>query len=192
MNDVSVCQQHFDELSDTYRIRSIKVYRMELAEEQAVPVLPCLDHEAMLHQRIPPHAAAYIENRTSHDLHEIVFIPESSLIEVDIISTDAEASQDSREQLRQELRQRFPTYRIKEKGLSYLRGDRRVMKACRAQVSLRDVLNGDDWRPQDFSFIAFSAGLPQRLESSGLARCNTLRLDSSVLSLFIMVSKQYT
>ena len=145
MNDVSVCQQHFDELSDTYRIRSIKVYRMELAEEQAVPVLPCLDHAAMLHQRIPPHAAAYLENRTSHDLHEIVFIPESSLIEVDIISTDAEASQDSREQLRQELSERFPTYRIKEKGLSYLRGDRRVMKACRAQVSLRDVLNGDDF-----------------------------------------------
>ena len=145
MADVSVCQQHLYELSDDYRIRSVKVYRVELTEEQSVPVLPCLDHEAMLHQSIPPHAAAYIESRDSHDLHEVVFIPDSSLIEVDVISTDGEASQNSREQLRQELGKRFPTYRIKEKGLSYVRGDRRVMTACRAQVSLRDVLNGEDF-----------------------------------------------
>lgn len=145
MDEISVCQQHFDDLSESYRIRSVKVYRLELAYGQSVPVLPCLDHEAMLHQRIPPHAAAYIESRVSHDLHEVVFIPDSSLIEIDIISTDEEHSPESREQLRQELSKRFPTYRIREKGPSYLRGDRRVMKACRAQVSLRDILNGEDF-----------------------------------------------
>lgn len=140
-----MCQQHFDDLSESYRIRSVKVYRLELAYGRSVPVLPCLDHEAMLHQRIPPHAAAYIESRVSHDLHEVVFIPDSSLIEIDIISTDEEHSPESREQLREELRKLFPTYRIREKGPSYLRGDRRVMKACRAQVSLRDILNGEDF-----------------------------------------------
>ena len=145
MENINVCQQHFDDLSEEYQIRSVKVYRMELAAEQSVPVLPCLDHEAMLHQTIPPHAAAYIENRVSHDLHEVVFIPDSSLIEIDIISTDEESSHGSREQLREELRKRFPAYRVKEKGPSYLRGDRRVMKACRAQVSLRAVLNGEDF-----------------------------------------------
>jgi hypothetical protein len=39
--------------------------------------LPCLDHEASLHQGIAPHFSVYVQDRTSGDLHELVFIPRS-------------------------------------------------------------------------------------------------------------------
>lgn len=151
MKDSIECQQYFDELSKIYLIRSIKVYRLNLDPVPCVPVLPCLDHEAMLHEAIPPHVAAYIEAPVSNDLHEVVFIPASAVIEIDIIATDGEHSVESHARLIQELSRCFPTYRIKEKGPSYLRGDRRVMKACRAQVLLRDVLNSENFELLDRS-----------------------------------------
>jgi hypothetical protein len=42
-----------------------------------------------------------------------------------------------------ELKARFPGYAVRVVGPSWLRGDRRVAKACRAQVTLREVLTGD-------------------------------------------------
>src|SRR6185436_18117114 len=42
------------------------------------------------------------------------------------------------------LSQRFPGCTIKPTSISWLRGDRRVATACRAQVTLRDVLTGPD------------------------------------------------
>ncbi len=41
-------------------------------------------------------------------------------------------------------RQRFRGYRVRVKGPSWWRGETRVAHACRAQVSLRDVLLGHD------------------------------------------------
>ena len=145
MSETAACKQFFDGLSELALIRSIKLYRLTLDPMPRVPVLPCLDHEAMLHEAIPRHAAAYIEDLASHDLHEVVFIPTRSLIEIDIVSTHAEHSTGSREQLIQDLQKRFPKYRVKVHGPSYLRGDKRVMKACRAQVSLQDILNSNDF-----------------------------------------------
>ena len=145
MNETAACQQFFDGLRESYLIRSIKLYRLTLDSVPNVPVLPCLDHEAMLHEAIPRHAAAYVEDQVSHALHEVVFVPARALIEIDVVSTVEEHSVDSRGQLMQALRKRFPACRVKEKGPSYLRGDWRVMKACRAQVSLRDILNSEDF-----------------------------------------------
>ena len=56
-------------------ILAIKLYRLTLAQPPPVPVLPCLDHEAMLHEAVKPHAAAYVQERSSGDLHELLFTP---------------------------------------------------------------------------------------------------------------------
>jgi hypothetical protein len=151
MDEANACQRFFTSLAEIYLIRSIKLYRLKLDPVPLVPVLPCLDHEAMLHEAIPRHAAAYVEDPESHDLHEIVIIPARALIEIDTASTVEEHAIDSRPRVVQELRKRFPAYRVKTNRPSYLRGDRRVMNACRAQVSLRDILNGEDFELLDRS-----------------------------------------
>ena len=96
MDEADACQRFFDSLTEAYLIRSIKLYRLKLDPVPHVPILPCLDHEAMLHEAIPRHAAAYVEDPESHDLHEIVIIPARALIEIDIASTAEEHSVDSR------------------------------------------------------------------------------------------------
>jgi len=125
-------------------ILAMKLYRLERGHGPDVPVLPCLDHEAMLHERIAPHAAAYVQEHTSGDLHEIVLIPAERRIEVDTVSTLGEHSPESLERLRTLLQTRMSSYRIRVKRPSWWRGERRVAAACHAQVSLRDVLLGSD------------------------------------------------
>ncbi|HXH26074.1 MAG TPA: hypothetical protein VNI78_12535, partial [Vicinamibacterales bacterium] len=119
---------------------SLKLYRLALPAPPAVPTLPCLDHEAMLHARIPPHAAAYLQDRATADLHELVVIPARRRIEIDVVSTWGEHSEASHRRLLAVLDERFPDYRVRVRGPSWWRGERRVAAACRAQVSLRDVL----------------------------------------------------
>src|SRR5690606_18862072 len=109
-----------------------------------VPTLPCLDHEAMLHEGIAPHAAAYVQEAATGDLHEIVCIPAEHRIEIDTVSTWGEHSDASRGRLEAFLAERLPRYRVTLRGPSWWRGERRVANACRAQISLRDVLLGSD------------------------------------------------
>jgi hypothetical protein len=119
---------------------SIKLYRVELAPPPAVPVIPCLDHEAMLHQRVPPHAAAYLQERASGELHEVAFYPAAKRIHIDATSTWGECSPESHGRLLAFLRATFPGHHIGVSGPSWWRGERRVADVCRAQVSLRQVL----------------------------------------------------
>jgi len=51
-----------------------------------MPILPCLDHEALLHEGIAPHLAAYVRDRAGH-LHEAVWIPKELRIDIDVAST---------------------------------------------------------------------------------------------------------
>ena len=132
------------ELSGFGPVHAVKLYRLTLDPEPAVPTLPCLDHEAMLHEGIAPHAAAYVEDRASGDLHELVVIPARRRIELDTVSTWGEATEPSRERLLAAIASRLPGYSKRVKGPTWWRGDRRVANACRAQVTLRDVLMGDD------------------------------------------------
>jgi hypothetical protein len=125
-------------------VLAIKLYRISLDDPPPIPTLPCLDHEAMLHEGVPPHAAAYVQDSTSGDLHELVFVPAKKRIEIETMSTWQEQSEDSRVRLRAHLAQRFPSYRVKVNKGSFFRGDGRVANACRAQVTLRDVLTGTD------------------------------------------------
>jgi hypothetical protein len=125
-------------------VLAIKLYRISLDDPPALPTLPCLDHEAMLHAGVPPHAAAYVQDSTSGDLHELVFVPAKKRIEIETMSTWQEQAEDSRVRLRAHLTQRFPGYSVRVNKGSLVRGDRRVANACRAQVTLREVLTGPD------------------------------------------------
>lgn len=134
----------FEALKAFGPVLSIKLYRLQLDVSLDVPTLPCLDHEAMLHEGIAPHAAAYVQDAASGDIHELVVVPARRRVEVDTVSTFGEHSDASRERLVAHVRQRFPQHRVVVQGPSWWRGDRRVAKACRAQVTLRDVLLGTD------------------------------------------------
>ena len=123
---------------------SIKLYRVHLEPPPPVPVIPCLDHEAMLHQNVPPHAAAYLEERDSGELHEVAFYPAAQRIQIDTTSTWGECSTDSHDRLRVFLQGAFPGHSITVSGPSWWRGERRVAEVCRAQVTLRQVLLNDN------------------------------------------------
>jgi hypothetical protein len=142
-SELITCQSFLDALDGFARVLAVKVYRLRIDSTPAVPVLPCLDHEAMLHSGIPPHAAAYIKDATGN-LHEIVFVPERRRLDIDVVSTIGEHSTHSHEQLLATLKERFPDFTVHIAGPSFWRGDRRVAAACRAQVTLRDVLEGPD------------------------------------------------
>lgn len=56
-------QRVFQLVSEFGPLLSFKLYRLAFDDPPGVPVLPCLDHEAMLHGGIPPHAAAYVQEQ---------------------------------------------------------------------------------------------------------------------------------
>ena len=143
--DGAACREFLDALSAFARLHAVKMYRVSVPLTERVPTLPCLDHEAKLHEGIPPHAAAYIEDVDGGGLHEVVYLPSRRRIEVDIVSTAGEHTQASRERLVERLRRRFPAHRIIVDGPSWLRGDRRVVRACRARAPLREILTGRDF-----------------------------------------------
>jgi hypothetical protein len=134
------CRRALEILGEFGPVLSIKLYRLSLDPPPEIPVLPCLDHEAMLHQTVAPHAAAYLQERGSGDLHEVVVIPDERRIEIDAVSTWGECSPASHARLLAHLEPRWPGYTVVVKQPSGWRGERRVAAACRAQVSLRDVL----------------------------------------------------
>jgi hypothetical protein len=144
MNDSENARQSLEALRGFGPLLAIKLYRLTLDPVPTVPILPCLDHEAMLHESVPPHAAAYIQDASSGDLHELVFIPADKRIEVDTVSTWGENSAASNQRLLAMLGERFRDHSVRVKGPSWWRGESRVANACRAQVSLRDVLLGRD------------------------------------------------
>ena len=126
------------------RILALKLYRLTAAHAAAVPVLPCLDHEAMLHGGIDPHVAVYLAETGSGDLHELVFTPARQRIDIDRVSTWGESSDGSHARLLAVLGSAFPGWRVRVTAPVWWRGDRRVADACHAQVSLRDVLLSPD------------------------------------------------
>ncbi len=144
MSDRTEAQHIVDTLPEFGPIRAIKLYRLALPSPPPVPIVPCLDHEAMLHQRTPPHLGVYLQDGASGDLHELVFIPARRRVEIDTVSTLGEVSPQSERRVTEMLGERYPTYRLKVNGPSWWRGERRVAAACRAQVTLRDVLTSDD------------------------------------------------
>ena len=144
MPDSTEAQRLLDVLADFGSILAIKLYRLTLPVPPEIPTLPCLDHEASLHEGIAPHFSVYVQDRTSGDLHELVFIPAKRQIEVDMVSTWGECSPQSHRRTLEMLAAWYPDYRVKVTGPSWLSGERRVAVACRAQISLRDVLLGGD------------------------------------------------
>jgi hypothetical protein len=144
MSDANESTRVLDELGRFGPILAVKSYRIPVEPQLAVPLLPCLDHEAMLHESIAPHVAAYVQDGGSEDIHELVFIPARHCIRIDTVSTWEESSPESRARLRTAIAERFPDYSVAVTGPSWWRGERRVAAACRAQVTLRDVLLSPD------------------------------------------------
>ena len=136
-------QQFVDSLNEFSQVLAVKLYRMRLDGAPAVPVLPCLDHEALLHEGIDPHVAAYVQDDSS-DLHEVVYTPRPKRLDIEVASTMGECSQESQDRFMEELKRRFHDHAVRFVRPSRIRGEYRVVHACRAQVSLRDVLTGDD------------------------------------------------
>lgn len=140
------CEGFVRTISEFSRVHAVKLYRLSVDCPEPVPRLPCLDHEAMLHEDISPHAALYIEDLDSGGLHEVVCVPAKRRIEIDVVSTAGEHSAAAHDQLVARLSERFSGYEIRISGPSWLRGDRRVARACRAQIPLREVLTGEDFQ----------------------------------------------
>jgi len=126
-------------------ILAVKLYRLNEDGGPDIPTLPCLDHEAMLHGGIQAHAAVYLQEAASGDLHEVAVYPGSRRIEIDIVSTWGEYSAESLARLQAHMRRTLPDYRLSVHGPSWWRGERRVAQACLAQVSLREVLLSSDF-----------------------------------------------
>jgi hypothetical protein len=143
--DCDICLQVLTALGTFASVRAVKAYRLRVELTPPVPHLPCLDHEAMLHEGIAPHAAAYVEDHASGELHEIVLTPSKRRIEIDVASTLHEHTPAGQERLLARLRAQFPAFTYRVNTVSWLRGDRRVARACRAQVTLREVLAGSDF-----------------------------------------------
>lgn len=133
-----------DHLRPFGSVAAIKLYRLSIDPAPRVPILPCLDHEAMLHEDIDPHLAVYVQEQATGDLHELVFVPARRRIDIDTTSTIGEASPESRRRVEEMLARVFPGWQVRVSGPSWWRGERRVATACRAQVTLRDVLLGAD------------------------------------------------
>ena len=148
-DDGAAVRRFVDVLAQFARVHAVKLYRLPAALPEGVPQLPCLDHEARLHENISPHAAMYIEDRDGGGLHEVVWVPARRHIEIDIVSTADEHGAAAHDRLLERLAAGFPDHQVRVSGPSWLRGDRRVSRACRAQVSLREVLVGTDFERLD-------------------------------------------
>src|SRR5436189_5080031 len=119
------CQQFFETLGTFSHVLAIKLYRVVLEPPPAVPILPCLDHEAMLHEGIAPHAAAYVQDRAGN-LHEVVYIPDARRMDVEVASTLGECSPESQDRFVADLKRRFSGCTVRLKSPSRLRGEYRV------------------------------------------------------------------
>ena len=101
------------ELNTFGPVLAVKLYRLSVDPLPAVPILPCLDHEALLHEGVAPHIAAYVQDGASGDIHELVLTPASSSIEVDTVSTWGEFSPESQFRLLSMLRLRVSDNRTR-------------------------------------------------------------------------------
>jgi hypothetical protein len=144
MDEPAACREFLSGIGAAYRLRAVKTYRVPSQGSDGIPLIPCLDHEAGLHGRVPLHVSAYVEDPASGDLHEVGYYPSRSLVVVDLVSTAGEHREASDGRLRGFLAERFPACRVRVSRPSRIRGDQRAAEAARAQVTLREVLLGPD------------------------------------------------
>jgi len=155
--DVQRCHAFLAGLAREHVVFCGKVYRIDAAPF-ALPLIPCLDHEAMLQGSAAPHLSVYVED-PEHDLHEVTLYPSDQRVWVDVGATLAETSVGARQRLLTRLKAAFPEWTVDEMGPSLLRGDVRVAQVVRSQLRLREVLAGDDttelrWKLEKLRAIA--------------------------------------
>src|SRR5438093_409383 len=101
-------------------VLALKEYRVNIEPAPRIPILPCLDHEALLHEGIAPHLAAYVRDRTGN-LHEAVWIPKELRIDVDVASTMNECTEESQSRFIAALAERFPDHQVHATPVSWLK-----------------------------------------------------------------------
>ena len=74
-----------DVLESFGTVLAIKLYRLGRGPGPDVPYIPCLDHEAMLHEHVQRHGSVYVQETASGDLHEIVFISMRDVFNIDTV-----------------------------------------------------------------------------------------------------------
>lgn len=127
-----------------YRVLAVKSYRVDLGASLPIPLLPCLDHEATLHASSDAHVSVYVQgDDAARGIHEVALHGPRRLV-LDEVSTAGEHSRAAAEDLRAHLARRYPGLAIQVHRASRLRGDPRAIEASRAQVTLREVLTGED------------------------------------------------
>ena len=144
-SDAAEASRILRELSSFGPVLAIKLYRLTLDPAPAIPTLPCLDHEAMLHEGVAPHAGR-LHSGCDHPA-----ISTSWCSFRPSVGSRTTPSRPGANAPRTPVRvccpssgSAFRTTRLSETKPSWWRGDRRVATACRAQVTLRDVLLGTD------------------------------------------------
>jgi hypothetical protein len=182
------CTHFFERLRSLSEVLAIKLYRLRLDDAPAVPMLPCLDHEAMLHEGIAPHAAAYVRDREGY-LHEVVFTPDDHTVTLDVASTMYESTPEANAAFRNLLTQRFPEEQVQEAPISWLKGDTRVANACRAQVALRDVLAGPDIERTQAAIerLRVISGLMERQSRVASWAASTMLIPLSALAVALLL-----
>lgn len=181
------CRAFLEVLSRDHRLLAVKAYRVELPDS-LLPVVPCLDHEAHLQGRFPPHVSVYLEDGEG-DLHEVGFVPTRRRVLLDCGATLAETAPEARRRMLRQLEALFPDHQVSHKAPSLLRGDARVSSVVRAQLRLREVLCAEDtssldWRLEQLRAIADLMEKESRVSSWAVRTLTTPVLAAAGVSLW--------
>jgi hypothetical protein len=137
------CRLFITLLARDHELLAVKSYRVALRAPLELPIIPCLDHEATIHERTDPHISVYLRDRRDA-LHELTYYPEQCRIVLPSDSTLGDYDERARRELHQRLVQLFPECRFTSQRLSWLRADRRVAQTTQAHAPLREVLLAPD------------------------------------------------
>lgn len=128
-------------LQTKYNVLNLKDYRLDLHPPLGVPVTPCLDHEAQIHEHELPHLGGYVQHRETGQICGVVYLPVPRRIIVEEEQLDSEREL---EELASFFRARYPDHDVKvqrlRRGSAYVR----ARDVAEAHVPLECVLAGED------------------------------------------------
>lgn len=134
-----LAQLFYRVVSLEYNVLSLKTYRLAIPPVTNIPITPCLDHEAQLHEHDAPHIACYVQDRESGTIATIVYLPSNKTFVVEEETADASAVLES---IATFLRQRYRNHKVNihkpRPGSAYVR----ARAVAEAHVPLELVLVG--------------------------------------------------
>ena len=128
-------------LGTRYNVLDVKDYRLRLRALPGVPITPCLDHEAQIHEHALPHLGTWVQNRETGRLVGVVYFPIPRRI---VVEQEADDCEQELEEIAGFLRQRFPEHEVKVERLRRGSAFVRARDVAEAHVPLVDVLTNAD------------------------------------------------